>query len=221
MFAVDMLPYQRMLVPKAAVHLTCSTRVFRMEDSIPRQKTDAGNAEGLRKKRNGGARPIAPNWFRLGYLIHDVSRMRQTVFDQHMRPQGITRSQWWVLANISRHGETGIMSTELAKLLDVSKVTLGGLINRLEIAGYVYRRPDRDDRRAKYIFITQAGYALIERMRVITEELNQKICSGLSQQEIEDIERGLIQMKDTIRQLLVGNTETDDREFYAEEETGN
>ena len=41
--------------------------------------------------------------FRIGFLIHDVSRLRRTVVDKALRPIGVTRSQWWVLANLSRH----------------------------------------------------------------------------------------------------------------------
>jgi len=70
--------------------------------------------------------------FRVGFLIHDVSRLRRTVVDKALRPLGVTRSQWWVLANLSRHNGGGMMQTELSKVMDVGKVTLGGLIDRLE-----------------------------------------------------------------------------------------
>ena len=81
--------------------------------------------------------------FRIGFLVHDVSRLRRTVVDKALKPIGVTRSQWWVLANLSRHDSAeGMMQTELARLMDVGKVTLGGLIDRLEASGYVARRPD-------------------------------------------------------------------------------
>ena len=32
-----------------------------------------------------------PQDFRIGFLVHDVSRMRRTLFDQAMKPLGITR----------------------------------------------------------------------------------------------------------------------------------
>ena len=56
---------------------------------------------------------------RLSFLIHDVSRMRRTAFDQYMKPHGVTRSQWWVLSNLSRHD--GMMQTELADILEDRK----------------------------------------------------------------------------------------------------
>jgi hypothetical protein len=52
---------------------------------------------------------------RLAFLIHDVSRMRRSAYDQFMKPLGITRAQWWVLAHLTRHD--GMMQTQLADLL--------------------------------------------------------------------------------------------------------
>ena len=154
-------------------------------------------------RKPGPQRPVVSNAFRLGYLIHDVSRMRRTIVDQYLKPEGITRSQWWVLANLSRQGGDGLVGTDLAKLLDVGKVTLGGLIDRLEMAGYVYRRGDKEDRRVKRIFISQSGYALIERMRPIVEALNARIVEGLSPTQIRETELKLTRMKDNLRRLLL------------------
>ena len=173
-------------------------------DELATIDAPAGKPNGSSTRaRKATARPVVPNQFRLGYLIHDVSRMRRTVFDQYMKPEGITRSQWWVLANLSRQGGDGLVSTELAKLLDVGKVTLGGLIDRLEMAGYIYRRGDKVDRRVKRIYISQQGYALIERMRAITTSLNDRITAGVTQAQIEETERNLIMLKDNLREMLI------------------
>src|SRR5256885_11961003 len=70
-----------------------------------------------------------PDWdLRLGYLIHDVSRLRRMMFDRVLAPLGITRSQWWVLAFISR--KDGLPQTQLANELDVGKGAVGALIDR-------------------------------------------------------------------------------------------
>src|SRR6201981_4173827 len=82
-----------------------------------------------------------PDWdLRLGYLIHDVSRLRRMMFDRALAPLVITRSQWLVLAFISR--KDGLPQTQLANELDVGKVALGALIDRLESAGFVSRPAD-------------------------------------------------------------------------------
>jgi DNA-binding MarR family transcriptional regulator len=175
------------------------TRNNRFAEQLDENDAATFQSEGGKGKRG----PTAPNMFRLGYLVHDVSRMRRTLCDQHMRPIGITRSQWWVLANLSRQKGEGTSSTELAKILDVGKVTVGGIIDRLETAGYVYRRVDKTDRRAKRIFITHAGFKVIERMREVLEPLNEGICAGLTLAEIDQIEHHLAVIRKNIRGMLI------------------
>lgn len=140
--------------------------------------------------------------FRIGFLVHDVSRMRRTVFDQATRPLGLTRSQWWVLANLSRHEGGGMMQTELARILDVGKVTVGGLIDRLEASGHVERRADAEDRRAKRIFITPKGHTVIEQMAKLGTDLNDIILAGVRADDIKITEEVLHQIKENLRDHL-------------------
>jgi hypothetical protein len=53
------------------------------------------------------------------------------------------------------------MQAELAKVMDVGQVTLGGLIDRLEASGLVKRTPDPIDRRAKRVQMTPKGMRLL------------------------------------------------------------
>lgn len=138
--------------------------------------------------------------FRLGFLIHDVSRLRRTVIDQALKPLGVTRSQWWVLANLSRHGDggaqgAGMMQTDLANYLDIGKVALGGLLDRLEANGYIERNADPIDRRAKRIRMTTAASELLVAIRKRASLLNDAMMEGVSVQEIAATEAVLKQMK--------------------------
>jgi DNA-binding MarR family transcriptional regulator len=133
--------------------------------------------------------------FRIGFLIHDVSRLRRTVVDKALRPIGVTRSQWWVLANLSRHDGAGMMQTELAKVMDVGKVTLGGLIDRLESGGLVKREADPQDRRAKRVVMTPRGSKLLSEIQVIAKVVNGQIMSGISKTDIMRTEALLYKMK--------------------------
>jgi MarR family transcriptional regulator, transcriptional regulator for hemolysin len=133
--------------------------------------------------------------FRLGFLIHDVSRLRRTVIDKALRPLGVTRSQWWVLANLSRHNGEGMMQTELAKVMDVGKVTLGGLIDRLEASGYVERQPDPVDRRAKRVVMTPKGTRLLAQIQKVGKEVNAEIMAGIPANDISRAETVMHKMK--------------------------
>ena len=118
-----------------------------------------------------------------GFLIHDVARLRRTVFDQRLKPVGITRSQIWVLSNLSRHDGEGISQVELARLLDMGKVTLGGLIERLEQRGLVERVADKVDRRAKRVKMSFEGKTLFDNMRAVAEQVNAEVMKGIPSHE--------------------------------------
>jgi DNA-binding MarR family transcriptional regulator len=117
------------------------------------------------------------------------------VVDKALRPLGVTRSQWWVLANLSRHNGGGMMQTELSKVMDVGKVTLGGLIDRLEASGYVERQPEPGDRRAKRVVMTPKGIKLLGRIQKIGTVVNAEIMTGISPNDILRAERVLHKMK--------------------------
>ncbi|MFD2136796.1 MarR family winged helix-turn-helix transcriptional regulator [Novosphingobium resinovorum] len=89
--------------------------------------------------------------------------MRRIVVDRALKPLGITRSQWWVLAFLSRRD--GMTQTALAADLDLTKVAIGGLVDRMEAGGFVERRADERDARARRIYLTKAGQKLVAAIR--------------------------------------------------------
>lgn len=128
-------------------------------------------------------RPATPR-AKFSFLVHDVSRMRRTFFDQALKPLGITRAQYWALGNISRHTDDGMIQTELARILETGKVSVGGLIDRLEEAGLVYRQADRADRRVKRIFMTDKGFEMLDHIAVVGGELDARLFRDISDEEL-------------------------------------
>jgi DNA-binding MarR family transcriptional regulator len=136
---------------------------------------------------------------RLGFLIHDVSRLRRNVSDKAFAPLGITRSQWWVLAYLSR--KDGMPQTQLAQELDLGKVALGGLVDRLQAGRLVKRRSDPADRRVKRVFLTEDGRAMIGRLRAATGPLNLKMLRGIAPADLEVTAKVLHHMKHNLIDL--------------------
>lgn len=136
---------------------------------------------------------------RLGFLMHDVSRLRRTVFDQFVKPLNVTRSQWWVLAHLARHD--GMIQTDLADLLELGKAALGGLVDRLEASGLIVRRTDDIDRRVKRIFLSPQGNQLIKEMRPFSDEMSARILEGLSDEERDALVDLLTRVKRNLVEL--------------------
>jgi DNA-binding MarR family transcriptional regulator len=149
-------------------------------------------------KKTAAAKPIV----RIGVLVHDVARMRKTIFDQAVKEMGITRAQWWALSNLSRHKTEGMNQSDLARALNVGKPTIGGLIDRLTEKGMVERRSHGDDRRVKNIYITDHGYDLIHYMSPIAANLNTVFLEGIPDKDIRVAEAVLQKLKDNLELLF-------------------
>lgn len=149
------------------------------------------------------------NWeLRLGFLVHDVSRLRRRVVDRALKPLGVTRSQWWVLAFLSR--SDGMSQVALADELDLGKVALGQLIDRLEKTGFVSRRADDGDRRIKRVFLTRRGQALIARIRESVTVTEKEILEQVDEPDLRATGRALRKMKENLLGLIADNDASDD-----------
>ncbi|MBW8753726.1 MAG: MarR family transcriptional regulator [Sphingomonadales bacterium] len=130
---------------------------------------------------------------RFGFLLHDVSRMRRVVIDRALKPLGITRSQWWVLCNLSRRD--GMTQTALAADLELTKVAIGGLLERMETAKLVQRRFDESDARIRRVYLTRAGHRLVRDIRAQVEQIELEILGPNSEADIQTTVQSLHRMK--------------------------
>ncbi len=141
---------------------------------------------------------------RLGFLIHDVSRLRRSAFDRCMKHLNVTRSQWWVLAYLSR--QDGMTQSQLATELDLGKVAVGGLIDRLEKSGLLRREADPADKRVNRVYLQPSSKQLITRMRKVSHRMNAQILQGLSESKLEVAAETL----DAMKRSLLGYLQAED-----------
>jgi DNA-binding MarR family transcriptional regulator len=132
--------------------------------------------------------------------------------DDIMRPYGITRSQWSMLSALSRSGNSGMTQVDLARLLEIGKVTTGGLLERLEASGHIERRADTSDARARRVFITEKGFETIGLMIAVAGKANKRIMKGLSAEEAKLAEKLLFKIKLNLKDIhhehvLTGKTD--------------
>ncbi|UPT86973.1 MarR family transcriptional regulator [Bradyrhizobium barranii subsp. apii] len=140
--------------------------------------------------------------FQFGYLIHDVSRLRRIVFDRFLAPLKITRSQWRVLELIAR--ESGVPQTQIANELDMGKVAIGSLVDRLEGTGFVVRKSDPSDRRVNRVCLTQQAQELLGNMRKEIDDFDARIMREVKECELQATSRTLLSIKRALLDLYNG-----------------
>jgi DNA-binding MarR family transcriptional regulator len=95
--------------------------------------------------------------------------------------------------------------SQLAEELDLGKVAVGGLIDRLEKSGLVRREADATDRRVNRVFLEPKSKQLIAKMRKVSHRMNAQILEGLVDEKLEGTALTLDQMKRNLLTYLQGN----------------
>ena len=121
----------------------------------------------------------------LGFIIHDVARMMRWNFERRADEYNLTRSQWSVLVLLSR--ENGAQQKRLADIIGVTAITMTGLVDRLERDGWVERRQDLQDRRAKQVFLTNKVEPLIEKIKLVGKEVRNSALKDISASEEQQL----------------------------------
>lgn len=134
----------------------------------------------------------------IGLLLHDTARAFRYRFDARTRDVGVTRQQWRALYHISYN--EGLTQAELADLLEVERITLCRMVDRLADAGLVERRSDPRDRRVWRLHLLPPASAILDRLTKIGAEMEQEALATLTETEIDQLMTSLKRLRQAIRE---------------------
>ena len=120
-----------------------------------------------------------------GFLVNDVARLFGRRFDQNGRRLGLTRAQCRTLGYLTRN--EGINQAGLADLLEIRPMTLVRQIDRMEEAGWIERRPDPADRRARRLFLTAKARPILGRIWNVANATRDEALARLSPVQAETL----------------------------------
>ncbi len=142
----------------------------------------------------------------LGFVLNDVARLMRKRFEQRARAAslGLTRAQAAVLANLAR--QEGINQVSLAQILELEPITLARLLDRLQAAELIERRPDPKDRRAHLLYLTGAAYPLLDRIFALAAEVRQDALAGIAEPDRNLLLEMMLKMRVN---LIEQSTETE------------
>jgi DNA-binding MarR family transcriptional regulator len=112
---------------------------------------------------------------------------------------------------LPRHGsvlayldEDGVRATELARLCGRHKQIVGRIVDELEELGYVERRPDPTDRRAKLIFPTERGLDQVrlgDEIIADIEARHSREVGGRTYSQFRDVLRGVVARRTQFKEV--------------------
>jgi len=138
----------------------------------------------------------------LGWLFHDIHRLLGKSFESNLPGIGLTRSQWRVLIALKR--EDGLTQTELADVTELEKAPLGKLLDKLETKGWITRRADLEDRRARRVYCTAKIEKHLKGIAHAGRAMFAEALTGMRENEVKD----LIERLQRIKRNLGGSDDT-------------
>lgn len=120
-----------------------------------------------------------------GHLIRRLSQQSNQVFQDEMKRIGadVTSVQFASMQAIELHGE--MEQSQIAQSIHYDKATIGGVIDRLEKRGWVERKSNPKDRRAKLVTLTKEGRNALEEITPVVKALQDQVVANLSDDERE------------------------------------
>lgn len=102
----------------------------------------------------------------LGFLVASINRKLERQLEERLRPANIVLDQARALQVLQEQGgKTGLIMSELSRLLVIDASTLTKVIDRMCGDGLVYRASDPEDRRRVRILLSPNGKAVLRKIR--------------------------------------------------------
>jgi DNA-binding MarR family transcriptional regulator len=105
----------------------------------------------------------------------------------------ITLAQARVFQRIAKEGSR---LTELAAAAQVTKQTAGSLVDQLEHAGYVERRPDPRDGRARLVVVARRGAAAVRASRDVVAQVEARWAAHLGEARTAQLRAALTRLRE-------------------------
>ncbi len=140
----------------------------------------------------------------LGLLLRESSRLMRRRFVRVARAAGLAlnRSEATLLLLVSE--EPGVNVVGVANIMDIETISAVRLVDALERDGLLERRPHPTDRRARSLWLTDRGRAVVGQVQTINAVVHAEAFAGLSGTE----QRRLLSLLLAVRTNLGKGVET-------------
>ena len=142
----------------------------------------------------------------IGRQISILYRYGQSYISKKLETYNIGSGQYIFLSALYRND--GISQEELSAYLKIDKATTAKAVKKLIKDGYIRRDIDTSDKRAYKVFLTAKAIAVIPIVQEAAKNWENKVSSGLTEEEKRLIEELLHQMAQNACQIKVNLEES-------------
>lgn len=141
-----------------------------------------------------------------GFLLKDVARLYTRRFEERAQALSLTLAQCKALAVLAKN--EGVSQKRLAELSEIDPMSLVRILDRMEADGWVERRSDPEDRRARSLVVTEKARPIIDQIWQVAGETRAEALAGLAAAE----RTVLVELLGRVHANLAGLKPLDERE---------
>jgi DNA-binding MarR family transcriptional regulator len=120
---------------------------------------------------------------RLAFLVNEVAKLYGEHFDRAARERiGLSRAQVRLIGALAMRGEAASQA-DLAAALGITAMGVASLVDRMEAAGWVERRPSATDRRVNEIHVLPRAESALDEALAVSDALQARALAKLSATE--------------------------------------
>ncbi len=132
----------------------------------------------------------------LGFVLRDVLSLMRADFSRRAAGLGLTPALHRLLFHLDR--EPGCRQVDLAAVMEITPVTVGRMLDRLERQHLVRRAADPEDRRASCVYLDSRGTELMSRLQRIARHTEERALQGLAVEEREALRSALRRVRENL-----------------------
>jgi MarR family transcriptional regulator, transcriptional regulator for hemolysin len=116
-----------------------------------------------------------------GFVLKNIERLYVKRFETLAQEHSLTIAQCKALFLLAKN--EGISQKRLGEIAEIEPMTLVRILDRMESDGWVERRPDPNDRRARTLYVTAGAAPILELIEKLSARMRADALAGLSAEQ--------------------------------------
>lgn len=136
--------------------------------------------------------------FQIAMLIKEVYSATTNIVSHSLKECGLTHQQVMIIKLIGHKKEITI--SELCEEMSLSKGTVSGIVQRLEMAGYVKKVKSEQDKRNTYVTFSDKGIEFAREFKSAINSGFDEVFDNLTPEESQEVQKALKLLSSKIKE---------------------
>ncbi|GAA0084363.1 MarR family winged helix-turn-helix transcriptional regulator [Clostridium sp. MB05] len=137
--------------------------------------------------------------FEMAMLIKEIYANTMNIISSSLKDSGLTHQQIMVIKIIGHNKEVTI--SQLCEEMSLAKGTVSGIVQRLELMGYVEKIKHEGDKRNTYVRFSSKGLEFAKEFRSKINESFDKVFDSFTDEEGQRVMEELRRIKNKIKNI--------------------